>query len=334
MRRASSGFTLVELLVVITIIGMLAALPLPAVQSSRESGRRTQCANNQKQLSVSLLQYESANRSFPGWKNRLKTERPYEVSTGPGTKDKFDFVDVSWMVLILPHVERNDLYRAWQDPADGRVMLGFLREACCPSDPPAQTGAGAVPLTYVVNAGNDFGTQIREFGVFSDGSHQMGTAYLTGHDGTTNTLMLSENVCAPGAIRVWATPIPPNCAPGVDSVGFLWSVGLVPDSQYKINQEIDGHQPRPSSRHPGGVVATFCDGHHQFLREDIDYLTYQHLMTPDGQGAGRFLHNQPNHWVCESLKDQFKRGKPPMYEPGPGAAANLHNSTLDISRVQ
>jgi len=43
---------------------------------------------------------------------------------------------------------------------------------------------------------------------------------------------------------------------------------------------------RPSSNHPGGVLAAFCDGHCQFLSEKIDYSVYQHLMAPDDKGAG------------------------------------------------
>ncbi len=79
------GFTLVELLVVIAIIGILVALLLPAVQQAREAARRSQCLNNEKQLALACLNYESALRKLP-------------VGGVPGEGSM-------WTAYILPYVE-------------------------------------------------------------------------------------------------------------------------------------------------------------------------------------------------------------------------------------
>src|SRR4051812_14386654 len=84
-----SAFSLVELLVVLAIIGVVIALLLPAVQYARESGRRTQCASNIRQLALSIHQYEAAHRVLPAIAQN----------------------NYSFHVALLPHIEQKALYQ-------------------------------------------------------------------------------------------------------------------------------------------------------------------------------------------------------------------------------
>ena len=99
-----AGFTLVELLVVIAIIGTLIALLLPAIQSSRESARRSQCGANLKQLGLAVLNHLSVKQRFP----------PGDLVDGKCSQpERFDLaIGPNWAVLVLPYMEQNTLYDA------------------------------------------------------------------------------------------------------------------------------------------------------------------------------------------------------------------------------
>jgi hypothetical protein len=85
-------------------------------------------------------------------------------------------------------------------------------------------------------------------------------------------------------------------------------------------------------------MATFCDGRQQFLRQDIDYITYEHLMTPNSETAGKLLWGSrrppPDGWVNHDRKDQFGYGLPPRYDPDVSQPPNLASTVLDTSKIQ
>jgi prepilin-type N-terminal cleavage/methylation domain-containing protein/prepilin-type processing-associated H-X9-DG protein len=150
------GFTLIELLVVIAIIAVLIALLLPAVQAAREAARRAQCVNNLKQIGLAVMNYESANGSFP----------PGEKGCCWG----------NWTVFILPYLEQGQLYNAWNTfgsnvPSGGTLDSLFRYAGAvnttvsntrisaynCPSDGNTgqqNSGNGVRYGNYVVNYGS------------------------------------------------------------------------------------------------------------------------------------------------------------------------------------
>src|SRR5262245_31198214 len=171
-----NGFTLVELLVVIAIIGVLVALLLPAVQSARESARRSQCNNNLKQVTLGMLNYaDGFKQTFPVG----------EYSCCWGT----------WLVALLPFVEQQSLFDQYkyfgsiQNAAGdnfaqvdantrygGSMNLAVTRTEIkaylCPSDPKTNTVNLRNRVTlhnYVANHGNTTLGRTATFGTTSAG---------------------------------------------------------------------------------------------------------------------------------------------------------------------
>ncbi len=247
-RTTRKAFTLVELLVVITIIGMLMALLLPAVQAAREAARRATCVNNQKQLALAMVNFESSRRYFPGWRNQLPDH------------------NASWVVMLFPYLERNDLWNEWMGGTARAVRINFM---ICPSNPPTTTAAGRADNAYVANTGR--GNNNIADGVFHDHTNapnaRVSLDYISQHGGATTTLVASEKL---GAGR-WDI----RGDNAFQNIGFMWE-----DS--RPNNGINAHV---SSHHPGGVVAFFADSHYRFLRNDLDYTVYQNLMRIRGGGV-------------------------------------------------
>lgn len=132
--NAKTGMTLVELLVVVAIIGILVALLLPAVQSVRESARKSSCTNNIKQLGLALHDYHQARRSFPA-------AALYNPQQGDPSISKEHYAN--WLVMLLPHIEqqtlfdRIDLAKPISDDANRAARSVSVETFRCPSEPNA-----------------------------------------------------------------------------------------------------------------------------------------------------------------------------------------------------
>ncbi len=311
MNAPRTAFTLVELLVVITIIGILIALLLPAVQAAREAARRMQCTNNLKQISLAMHNYHAAHGMLPfGARLRDSVSPLQSVPNGGGTGTWVD--DNSWYASILPYVEQTgvaelidyDLLWTHSDNEPARKVKVALFG--CPSDGLREQSWSDPNFSmlrgnYVVNFGNTNYGQSDKSGVEFKGapfSFRESARFADIRDGLSNTLMMAEviNPLSTAIIgsfstskggqqfTTWLTPnsaAPEECTricPAAENLNGISGCHLLAAGWSMTFEQILSAR----SHHPGGVNASRGDGSVSFYSNAIDVNPWRALSTTQG----------------------------------------------------
>lgn len=314
---ARRGFTIIELLVAIAVIGVLVALLLPAVQSAREGARRTQCRNNLKQMGLALHNYHDTHGVFPpGYlfngvplpppdprRRRFGADEQYIADAAPPALQlQPNDPGWSWFSLILPFLEQAPLHSSIdfnisvRNPGNHAVRVVPLSMATCPSD----HGAGvytvldefndplgeAHTISYaacfgtfgLINTDPDYGS-----GMFQRNSrHRIDDAI----DGTSTTILIGERAAlftkAPwaGVLTTGTVRTTPGAPVFTSIVELAPAMALARMGNRSINSPYS--EPYDFfSGHPGAAYFLFADGSVRPLAESVDLSILHALGTRD-----------------------------------------------------
>ena len=300
--KRSHGFTLVELLVVITIIGILISLLLPAVQAAREAARRMQCSNNLKQLGLGVLLHEEAQGFFPtsGWYCRAigDPDLGFRAKPGPAAWEPIQGQVGGWYYNILPYIELGAIHDLGVGQSAEAKRALWTKQVTMPISVafcPSRRQPGAWSLTYspvFVNidtpplvARNDYAINCGD-SVASpsspDPSTQTGVSFYCSEiqmaqlrDGTSNTYMAGEKLVDPDHYYDGWDWGDDSCVYG----GHDWQIGRwtyydsdTPSNSYTPMQDTAGviFTERFGSAHSGGLNMVFCDGSVRTISYSID----------------------------------------------------------------
>jgi prepilin-type N-terminal cleavage/methylation domain-containing protein/prepilin-type processing-associated H-X9-DG protein len=287
-KHARRGFTLLELLVAIGIIGVLVLLLLPAVQAAREAARRVQCAANLKQLALACHHYAEVQGTLP-----IGIPQMYD----PDPALNFYGQTQSLFVSMLGQLEQQPLYNAVNfsrsifASANSTIYATGLEILWCPSDPsirmeveyPFYEEPLKEKVRFTSYAGCT-GTWYPELSDFPDPTNPARDAQLNGllianrgitfaeiTDGTTQTMLLSERahgLLTGDDFRYWHW--------WADSVSVdtrFWTIfplnpfRKIPDTPETYSS---AYTSSSSSFHPNGAYFAFADGSVRFLKDSID----------------------------------------------------------------
>lgn len=291
------GITIVEILVTITIIGLLVALLLPAIASSRESARRIACQNNLKQLALAVHNYHDVHRTFP-----------LGAITAPLRTDLYAEEGYGWGTAILPYLDQSTLYLQLREPfltggsgpqgtpgvfiitydTTGRILTGgdtHLTVFRCPTSllDPNVSNSGLRYFDGYATSDYKGSRGPHNNGIFLKVSNAlvMGTPSIEMrdvNDGSSNTISIGESAYFNKPINqpVWIG------AGGQDETCLFKTIRTEPINCFLTQQSIQGMLTTSQddcafSWHSGGAYFAFVDGSVHFLADDIDGTLYERL---------------------------------------------------------
>jgi prepilin-type N-terminal cleavage/methylation domain-containing protein/prepilin-type processing-associated H-X9-DG protein len=273
-RSLQAAFTLVELLVVITILGLLAALLLPAMQAARESARRTTCLSHLHQLGIAANVHESHRAELPMGCLECDHSLPSPLR------------QIAWTVRLLPFLEYSALADQfdWSEPVKSAANVGvgavIVPDFLCPSTTRTLRNG---PTTGDVNGNGawDRGDQL----AYTDYGGIFGASFptleiLPAHLG----VMVYEQATTVRQITdgLSHTAMVGECTGRDQSAQSEWINGHnIFDHQH--DQAVNTSQENELwSDHPGGVQLVFCDAHVEFVSEQMEQRVLIARLTRQG----------------------------------------------------
>ncbi|MCA9217213.1 MAG: DUF1559 domain-containing protein [Planctomycetales bacterium] len=308
--RNRSAFTLIELLVVVFVLGLLATLLLPAIQSAREAARRASCTNKIRQTGQGILAYEGARGRFPPGRTGCDdTGDEMNHSVCPRGLPATKKTAASGFVEILPFLEYQNLYDAldiehgglwnrnvddlgwYKDPSKCKGIKERIDLLVCPSDPADPISDVYLPVkaataSYALvqgTIGPDAPVDVAKFennGMFLYVVTRRSKDVV---DGLSKTSMVGEVALA----DVWES-------------SNTWSYALVNADCLRTTCNRLNTQPGSGvvrerqngafgSHHPGGANFCFADGHVRFIEDSIDLDAYRAMSTISGSDQSILL---------------------------------------------